>query len=701
MTRTRGVGLIGLAIAVAFVVIALGVRSIGIAESGQVVAPLVAIPLFVVGVWLPLLALIYAVSRRRTAVVALAFLVGLSTNLVFLTHAAPAAAVTDNSSVFTFENSTTFSPPNPNMRQNYTPTWPSATTCPGTGGFNWQCSWTSDTFTTGQTLSAGTAQVDLYGSNSNAGIIRKSQGGIQHTSNDCGAGVSRPAVANGDVLILSCTYRTGATIASAPSGWSLVGAQADATSAISLVMYAHVVTDAASEPTTNSFPLTPTTSVKMLAYYMNFSGVDNANITDGVANQSTPSATSHTALGVTTTVASDVLLTLHSTANCVTWTAPAGMTEVLDSTGCTNGASTNVDMEINQLALGAAGATGDKTATNDGAAVGVTMTVALRPVTAPLTCALTVQISKPIQFKSATSNGAAGGTSLVLSTPAGVVDGDVMIASVGYGLTSSPLTITPPAAGAWTLVRYTQQGATNVYGLAVYVRVASSEPASYTWTFSSATNSAGGIGAYINVDTGTPVDVENGGNSVRAATTTQPGAMLVATFHGASATAFTPPAGMSERYDRFAGASNTVDVAQADVIQAVAGTTGLKTPTGAVTVFEIVALRPKAGSLLGTGTANVTGPALTLTSVSISTAAVSFVTGERLQVDVTAPNDQMNCGAVVSYDSTTSPSKLTVATEVPEGAVGLLLLAPALPIGARWWSKRRREAQPAGGNRPR
>src|SRR2546423_11754508 len=331
--------------------IALGERSIGMADSNHLVGMGAVVLMFLLGVLLPLLVLIYALSRRRAAVVALAFLVGLSTNVIFLTHAAPAAAATDNSSVFTFENSTTFSPPNPNMRQNYTPTSPSATTCPGTAGFNWQCSWTSDTFTTGQTLIAGTAQVDLYGSNTNAGIIRKSQGGIQHTSNDCGAGVSRPAVANGDVLILSCTYRTGATIGSAPSGWNLVGAQVDATSAISLVVYSHVVTDASSEPTTNSFLLSPTTSVKMLAYYMNFSGVNNASITDGQANQSTQSGTSHTALGVTTTVANDVLLTLHTTANCVTWTAPAGMTEVLDSTGCTNGGRNNIGSVSTPLAL--------------------------------------------------------------------------------------------------------------------------------------------------------------------------------------------------------------------------------------------------------------------------------------------------------------------------------------------------------------
>jgi hypothetical protein len=686
--RVRGVTLVAVASMAALALVGLAVRSFGVAESNGLASPPAEILAFVVGVWLPLFALIYACVRNRVAVVVLAFCVGLSVNLVFLTHATPAAAVTDNSSVFTFENSTTFSPPNANMRQNYTPTSPTATTCPGAGGFNWQCSWTSDTFTTGQTLSAGTAQVDLYGSNTNAGIVRKSQGGIQHTSNDCGAGLGRPAVANGDVLMLACTYRTGATIASAPSGWSLVSAQVDATSAISLVVYAHVITDASSEPTTNSFPLTPTTSVKMLAYYMDFSGLDTANPTDGEANQSTPSGTSHTALGVTTTVANDVLLTFHTTANCVTWTAPAGMSEVLDSTGCTNGATTNVDMEINQLTLGAAGGTGDKIATNDGAAVGVTMTVALRPITAPLTCTLTVQLSKPIQFRASDSNVSAT-ASITINKPAGVVDGNVMIASIAQGLVSSPLTITGSPAG-WTLVRQSQFGVTNVYGMAVYRRVASSEPVSYTWTFSKALNSAGGISAYVNVDTTTPIDVETGGSGTPASvTTTQPGAMLVGSYMSTSNTAFTPPAGLTERADRASGASNSASVEQADVVQAVAGASGSKAPTPTASVYDILALRPAAGSFLGSETANVTGPTVGLTSVWIATPAVTFVTGERLQVDVTAPNDQANCNASVSYDSTSTPSKLTVAAGVPEGVAGLLLLAPALPLAARWWKRRR------------
>jgi len=56
---------------------------------------------------------------------------------------------------------------------------------------------------------------------------------------------------------------------------------------------------------------------------------------------------------------------------------------------------------------------------------------------------------------------------------------------------------------------------------------------------------------------------------------------------------------------------------------------------------------------------------------------------------VVAPNDPANCATWLSYDGGSQPSKLTVATVVPEGVAGLLLLAPALPFGARWWKRRR------------
>src|SRR5206468_12336633 len=76
---------------------------------------------------LAILALGWLRLRRRTTALVLAFTLGLGTNVVYLAHAVPAAAVTDNSSVFTFRNTSTFG--SRDMVQNYTPATGTATTC--------------------------------------------------------------------------------------------------------------------------------------------------------------------------------------------------------------------------------------------------------------------------------------------------------------------------------------------------------------------------------------------------------------------------------------------------------------------------------------------------------------------------------------------------------------------------------------------
>src|SRR5207302_611010 len=71
-----------------------------------------AVPLLVLALgWLRL--------RRRMTAIVLAFTLGLGTNVLYLAHAVPAAAVTDNTSVFTFRNTSSFG--SHDMVQSYTP----------------------------------------------------------------------------------------------------------------------------------------------------------------------------------------------------------------------------------------------------------------------------------------------------------------------------------------------------------------------------------------------------------------------------------------------------------------------------------------------------------------------------------------------------------------------------------------------------
>ena len=83
-----------------------------------------------------------------------------------------------------------------------------------------------------------------------------------------------------------------------------------------------------------------------------------------------------------------------------------------------------------------------------------------------------------IAFRSAQSAGAASGN-LTITKPSGTIATDVLIASVA----ARPSTVTITAPSGWTLVRRTNNTATNSNTLAVYYQIAgASEPASYQWT---------------------------------------------------------------------------------------------------------------------------------------------------------------------------------------------------------------------------
>src|SRR3989441_8481591 len=103
-------------------IITVGALSMRAAAGGGASETDPAVPALVgTAVPLAILALGWLRLHRRTTAIVLAFTLGLGTNVVYLAHAVPAAAVTDNSSVFMFKNSSTNRPPDLDMQQNYTP----------------------------------------------------------------------------------------------------------------------------------------------------------------------------------------------------------------------------------------------------------------------------------------------------------------------------------------------------------------------------------------------------------------------------------------------------------------------------------------------------------------------------------------------------------------------------------------------------
>jgi RHS repeat-associated protein len=192
-------------------------------------------------------------------------------------------------------------------------------------------------------------------------------------------------------------------------------------------------------------------------------------------------------------------------------------------------------------------------------------------------------------------------TTVVLPGPGGVTSGDVMIAAVAV---RGVPTVTAPTG--WTLIRSDSNGSSMK--LLSYWRVASgSEPADYTWSFSSARAAAGTITAYTGVNTANPVDVHSGlANTTDSdlivapsVTTTGPDERLIALFSIMKVTSITPPTGMQELAETSssAGSEPPVTIETADSSQPIAGASGDKTATAGTddrNNAQLLALRPSA-----------------------------------------------------------------------------------------------------------
>ncbi|HEV8656917.1 MAG TPA: hypothetical protein VGR85_15535, partial [Candidatus Limnocylindria bacterium] len=635
--------------------------------------------------------------RRRVTAIVLAFTLGLGTNVVFLAHAVPVAAVTDNSSVFTFKNTSSFG--GRDMVQNYTPPAGTATNCPTGLSVNWTCSFTSDTFTTGQTMSAGTAQADLYVENQPTGPTNDYSNGYTFVASAGSvSSIALTKMANlqsGDVIIAHISLRGGTsngTITKPSASWNLVD-RIDSGTSVTLAVYSLVA--GSSEPASYTWSWS-SGAVRAVGIMRNFAGVDPNAPVDGHAGATESSAsTTHVAPSVNAAYANEMRVVgiadaSNNTCNTISgWNLTSGF-----SSGSGGGSSQVNGSFFYATTYLPAGPTGTLTATcgND---IAATHQLTLKPTPTP-SCTVTATLKKttPIQLRADSTATMDSGTSLVLDTPAGTQQDDLMVAIVaGNGTTG----MTPP--GGWTQTSSAAGGGAWQY---TYRRIATaSEPATYTWSFDTTGRVAAWMGSYIGVNTASPYDAsvqanQNGTTHTTGnLTTNSANELLVVAFSLAASATFTTPSGLVPEAAVSSGGSPAESLAVFDTIQSNAGAVGQKTSTSSASAqgFNIVsAFRPIASNTVTLGTAtmslgSITSP--TLQSVSIATSAATFATGDRLVLDVSVPNDGANCGVRLSYDEAATPSKLTVATIVPEGIAGLLLLAPALPVGLRWWKRRR------------
>ncbi len=159
-----------------------------------------------------------------------------------------------------------------------------------------------------------------------------------------------------------------------------------------------------------------------------------------------------------------------------------------------------------------------------------------------------------ITFRGASTGTAATGVlTLTINIPPGTAANDGMVASVA--VRPNTAVITPPAG--WALVQRMDNATAQASSLAVYGKIATAgEPASYTWTLSTSTGSAGGIQSFAGVDVTNPFDTAFGvstasslNHAAPSVTTTSANDMIVTSHAFPSGATWTPPAGMTEAFD--------------------------------------------------------------------------------------------------------------------------------------------------------
>ena len=446
-------------------------------------------------------------------------------------------------------------------------------------------------------------------------------------------------VTPGDVMIAQVAVRGGSgTTLTPPAGWSLVRRD-DNGGNLAQAVYSHVVPTSPGEPASYTWTFNAgNDGTAGIADFVGVSTVSPVEVNDG---QSNASSTSITAPSIT--IASghnaDLLLEMFATAAGSAVSVPPGSTYVwgfrADSFGAGMGmaylnpvpsgatgnwvassssAGANIGALI-ALAPGSPVPTATVSATPAGtSSAGATPTSSATPTTvptpAPTPTPTPTQVATPtptptsggttatIVLRGVTTGSTASGSlgSVTINVPASIQANDVMLAEIAVR-GGSGTTLTPPAQ--WAQVRRDDNSSTISQALYVHVVTApASEPASYTWTFTSGTDGVGGMVAYGGVSSATPVDVAGGqanasSTSITAAAVTVPSGnnadRLVGLFAIPNSSAVTGPSGMTQRWSLHAS-SGGIGVEMSDLALSSSGATGSKSATAATAGANIGAL---------------------------------------------------------------------------------------------------------------
>ena len=220
-----------------------------------------------------------------------------------------------------------------------------------------------------------------------------------------------------------------------------------------------------------------------------------------------------------------------------------------------------------------------------------TITVAAAPAPAPAP-SITVGAST-------TASNSTAVTGVVVPRPAGVANGDVLVAQ--FTADANPSVTTAPAG--WSTVVTPLSVKTNARVFAYYhvVTDANAEPASYKWALSTAVKWNAGMTAYRGVNTTTPFDTAattkvnttaSASMAVPGVTTTKAGALLIGGVGvDSGSVAVTPPSGWTEELES-TGVQVTETAHQARPTAGATGTVTWKLDRSMLAAGWVRALRP-------------------------------------------------------------------------------------------------------------
>jgi hypothetical protein len=195
-----------------------------------------------------------------------------------------------------------------------------------------------------------------------------------------------------DVMLAAVTVTPASATATAPAGWTSITSTTNGTK---LRMTTYYKVAGANEPASYVWTLS-SAHTGVAGAISSYYGVNTTNPIESSAAQTTASSASHAAPSVNTTVGNGMLVTVHSYASSIystsstyagAWAPPAGMAEVVDQRSRGASSSSGVALEVNNLSLGPAGATGINTASTPASTstqkdVGATASIALRATNA-------------------------------------------------------------------------------------------------------------------------------------------------------------------------------------------------------------------------------------------------------------------------------------------------------------------------------